>query len=228
MHTARYKRRQRSAIQTDQWARRGAAREPMERLRWRRLVQSRRRSVAFGDSNAAQRRRAIKAAYEATGLVYTHGDPVDPVSSRRHCIYVRANEFASEILELTDPSSSERREQQFLPSRESDKESEREAGKCFLLFPFPRREQRDAADLRVTIYGSDAMRRLGLWRFLGSRFDREAGLLSKTRLVPRSCRRAAFVPFALFCAASQIMQIRRSDGYQWLLSDDDRKSWRNV
>ncbi|KYQ56389.1 Stathmin-4 [Trachymyrmex zeteki] len=99
----------------------------MGRSRRRRLVRPRQRSAAFGDSNTAQRRRAIKAAYEATGLVYIHGDSVRSVPSRRRriwCIwfYPRANEFTtftSVIRESAGPPSNRR-------GKEEEKEKEEE------------------------------------------------------------------------------------------------------
>ncbi|EGI59232.1 hypothetical protein G5I_12566 [Acromyrmex echinatior] len=125
--------RQRSTVQTGQSARGGAAGEPMRCSRRRRLVRLRQRSVVLGDSNTAQRHRAIKAAYEATGLVYIHDDSVRSVPSRRRriwCIwfYSRANEFTSVIRESTGPSSNRtwrvERAAAFLISREKDKEKE--------------------------------------------------------------------------------------------------------
>ncbi|KYN15847.1 hypothetical protein ALC57_11928 [Trachymyrmex cornetzi] len=95
MHTA-VRRRQRSTVQTGQSARGGAAGEPMGRSRRRRLVQSRQRSAALGDSNPAQRRRAIKAACEATGLVYIHGDSVRSVPSRRRFLTPREKDKEKE------------------------------------------------------------------------------------------------------------------------------------
>lgn len=115
----------------------------MGRSRRQPLVQLRRRSAAFGDSNAAQRRRAIKAADEATGLVYTQGNSAGLVSSRR--LYLRAYErvLYPGICESTGRPVVERVSRAaFLLPR--GKAKERGAGKYFLssLRPFSTQTKR--------------------------------------------------------------------------------------
>lgn len=223
--TARYERRQRSAIQTGQWARRGAAGGPMGRPRRRRLGRPRRRSAASDRSNAATKTPRDKSGVRSDRFGI-HTRPTRLILSQiASALHLRgvANEFTfGDSWAEPGPRRRARASRAAVPS--FARESEREAGKCFRQLALLRDADKETPPTFAPRF-VEATRRVG--RPFETREDyRSASSISYC--ISNRARLRRCCSSVLVAAASRIMRITRSDGYQWLLSDDDRRSWRNV